>query len=227
MPNNGKTTQSDPKGLAYFLLIAALILLVIFGTAIRPTNQVGAVKQSQEQLHAANYPARFNQGDKIYIGSDTGDRSACTVGYVDKQNNRLYTARHCLRGENIAYNANNQPIGKGYPVGDNDVAIIQLEGAAQGENKYSTDARPVMPTVGDQVCGYGSTTQRPRCGHVTEIDDSGSIRASAEVIGAHGDSGGPVWEKSTGNIIGLYRGEVNSSYSDGTSETEALIEYFR
>lgn len=227
MPKNaGEKPNSGSNRLTYIALAVVGVALII-SALFRAENPTETVKnQSQEQLHSAVAPVRFNQGDKILIGSDTGDRSVCTVGYVDKPNNRLYTARHCLRDENIAYDANNQPIGKGYPVGDNDVAVIELDGPAQGENKHSTDNRPIMPQVGDQVCGYGSTSQRDRCGQITKIKDDGSIYASADVIGTHGDSGGPVWEKDTGQIIGVYRGAMNSTYSNGVSEKEALVEYF-
>lgn len=171
-----------------------------------------------------------NQGDVITIGPYVGQRSRCTVGFVDHTQHLLVTAGHCHNADgDTVYNSRNQPVGtlttSSEFTGGEDIAIIPTD--ALGDNTYTTNDYRVSADYGygERVCSWGSTTQVVRCGGVTRADGN-VLRVDAGMVGDHGDSGGPVWREATGDFVGVYTGEVTTTYTDGTVVQEAEVEVF-
>lgn len=167
-----------------------------------------------------------SQGDRIFIGNETGSRMACTAGFVDREGRKIFTARHCMTGEGAAFDDAGRRIGQAYFHGNGDVAEIDLDRKASGENKFSTDDYPVIPNQGDRVCSVGATTHTVRCDAVDAVDDNGSSRVGPGILGQKGDSGGPVWKEDTGELVGIYRGVVTTTFDDGHAEEQGMVESF-
>lgn len=180
---------------------------------------------------AAHAQITVNQGDYVSTTvtlpqitpmlSGQTDTVSCTIGYVDKANNRALYAGHCARGLTgiDVKNASGHTLGTvvsnpyqdhgGYipgpalmPHTPNDWAVIQLApGVVAGNNSYSGDqfttARP-----GDTLCSYGHTTRRVLCGKVIGAHGQVTV-ATRNAGGVVGDSGGPAWVPGRG-FVGVY-----------------------
>ena len=175
----------------------------------------------------------IDQGDKIFTA-----RGRCTVGYIDKPNNRIFLAGHCSDGGAHYFTDENDPT-KDYYLGtmvteydfEGDLTdstmskdwgyidIPEHRSALLGENSYTSDSvlLPSMLRVGQMVFGFGQTT-----GHVMQNYVMGVINNVVHFTQDDpmhkGDSGGPNWvvdDEGKKHFIG-----VNSG-SDDVSEGEA------
>ncbi|BDV26759.1 hypothetical protein [Corynebacterium ulcerans] len=167
---------------------------------------------------APSVPAAVDQGDRLLIQRTANTLGVCTVGYVDTENNRVWTDAHC--GDNGAevYDEYHQSIGTlrhVYPqewasLSDttemqwsvnsraSDLAYVEISDSnLLGQNYFSQDS-VAEPEVGDVLCAYGSRTQRIACSPITNV--SGPVVLTGDIGSDHGDSGGPAWVEGKGYI---------------------------
>ncbi|MDO4761334.1 MAG: hypothetical protein Q4A31_05400 [Corynebacterium sp.] len=173
-----------------------------------------------------------NQGERIYIQNTNGREFQCTVGYVDRDNGRLWTAGHCAPNGSQVFNHEHQPIGileHRYNVSEN---VEHLQGDAQrqavsdyffydlsaitlthpesaGANTYSGD-RTHIPEVGEEVCRFGATSNQIYCAVIFNVTDH--LVYAADLNTQAGDSGGPAWVPGRGFIghaVGSFKYRTN------------------
>ncbi|MDO5098115.1 MAG: hypothetical protein Q4D85_05085 [Corynebacterium sp.] len=181
----------------------------------------------------------INQGDPIYLGN-----SVCTAGFIDRENNRIWTAGHChdhgatvtnrwrqkvgtlvYRWSDVESNLNkgltgaelNEAIFRFFPY---DLAYVELSNpAAAGQNGFSGD-RVYRPEVGDTMCRWGDTTKQITCGPVLKLDSQ--LIYGGNLSSKPGDSGGPTWVPGKG-YIGQTLGIRSAKLYDGTVAASALV----
>ena len=161
-----------------------------------------------------------NQGDMI-----NNLWNYCTVGYVDKMNRRLYTAKHCFDdGETVYLKNSIRKVGtshyvkpseniSGEKVGD--FAYILLDSSINaGSNIYSGDNLDQTWDTGETIHNYSRKIKKTVDGTMnTNSDVSNSYGPKTfkrENIDPNipssqsGDSGGPVW--SNEGLVGIIKG---------------------
>lgn len=181
----------------------------------------------------------INQGDPIFLGN-----SLCTAGFIDRENNRIWTAGHChvhgatvtnrwrqkvgtlvYRWSDVQSNLNkgltgaelNEAIFRFFPY---DLAYVELsDPSAAGHNVFSGD-RVYRPEVGDTMCRWGVTTKRITCGPVLKTDSQ--LIYGGDLASKPGDSGGPTWVPGKG-YIGQTLGIRSAKLHDGTVASSALV----
>ena len=166
------------------------------------------------QAHAHQWQARIDQGDVVL----NENNAACTVGYIDKKNNRAYLADHCVTPNTTASVFNEDGVELGYIVSKSDFEseanyltsrrdanfITLHEGIFAGENIYSGDnrIRTKDVAIGDQLCAFRHKSKTVGCGKVVGVDGT-LIEGNSGVAGGSGDSGGPAWIPGKG-FVGVH-----------------------
>lgn len=168
-----------------------------------------------------------DQGDSLLVRADGNMLGVCTVGFVDTENNRVWTDAHC--GENGAAVMDNfqNPIGPLHHVYPSeweqlqniqgtewsvnsrasDVAYVEIDDpAVLGQNYFSQNTIARDPAVGDNLCNYGGRTDRVACTPITNIN--GPVVITANNGSDHGDSGGPAWIEGKGYVGQLLGSDV-------------------
>ncbi|CAB0616904.1 hypothetical protein FRC0129_02074 [Corynebacterium diphtheriae] len=168
-----------------------------------------------------------DQGDSLLVRADGNMLGVCTVGFVDTENNRVWTDAHC--GENGAAVMDNfqNPIGILHHVYPSeweqlqniqgtewsvnsrasDVAYVEIDDpAVLGQNYFSQNTIARDPAVGDNLCNYGGRTDRVACTPITNIN--GPVVITANNGSDHGDSGGPAWIEGKGYVGQLLGSDV-------------------
>lgn len=189
------------RKLATVLVVAALLPLPVASAQDSPS-----------------VPAAVDQGDRLLIQKTANMLGVCTVGYVDTENNRVWTDAHCGNDGAEVYDEYQQTIGTLRHVYPNewatlsnntdmqwsvnsrasDLAYVEISDPnVLGKNYFSQDA-VAEPEVGDVLCAYGSRTQRIACSPITNI--SGPVVITGNIGSDHGDSGGPAWVEGKGYI---------------------------
>ncbi|STC67847.1 putative secreted protein [Corynebacterium diphtheriae] len=151
----------------------------------------------------------------------------CTVGFVDTENNRVWTDAHC--GENGAAVMDNfqNPIGILHHVYPSewerlhniqgtewsvnsrasDVAYVEIDDpTVLGQNYFSQNTIARDPAVGDNLCNYGGRTDLVACTPITNIN--GPVVITADNGSEHGDSSGPAWIEGKGYVGQLLGSDV-------------------
>lgn len=182
-----------------------------------------------EQIHYPPVPV-LNQGDRIGTPRPDGRMGRCTIGWIS--GGVLYTSGHCGQPGSEMYtvkywgtkpDTGDEILSLQTKVGTfgtneggleklrNDAGWIKIETpwVRAGENVRSGDT--IIPfeeiTNGLEVCAWGMTTKRVRCGKVLGTDGA-EILMDDGVDGEPGDSGGPVWAKDGSGFVGLYSGST-------------------
>ena len=182
-----------------------------------------------EQIHYPPVPV-LNQGERIGTLEPDGMLGRCTIGWINE--GVLYTSGHCgepgaemytVKYWGIDPDTEKEILSLETKVGTfgtnegglkklrNDAGWIEMDTpwVRAGENVRSGDA--IIPfeeiTNGLEVCAWGMTTKRVRCGKVLGTDGA-EILMDDGVDGEPGDSGGPVWAKDGSGFVGLYSGST-------------------
>lgn len=184
-----------------FVAIAALSLTLVATPAVA-TAAPGSLNTDQ----------LVDQGEKI---TNTNRGSTCTAGYVDKQRGVIHTAGHCGAPGDTFHHV--LPDGRTQYVGAfatdfnatatrGDIGTISVADPAQlGGNSFAPSMNfTEAPRVGDQICTYGQTSKRVRCGKILGTDGAVLV-TSTGLSGQPGDSGGPAWVN--GHTIGVYNAD--------------------
>ena len=158
-------------------------------------------------VQAQTMNGKVDQGETIFLSdphSHTG--SQCTVGYIDHNKSKVYTAGHCGQSGNIASIVEEEYLDIGVFHSDfkdnahrNDVGWVKVPSHMLGSNIY-TGNDIAIPSRGDKLCSYGSTSKKIHCGIIRGFD--GQIILS-DKGGIPGDSGGPAWVPGKG-FVGTY-----------------------
>ncbi|AFH91647.2 hypothetical protein A4R63_09365 [Corynebacterium pseudotuberculosis] len=201
LQSTGRKPMHLKRKLATVLAVAALLPL--------------PVANAQD---APSVPAAVDQGDRLLIQKTANLLGVCTVGYVDTENNRVWTDAHCGNDGAEVYDEYQQTIGTlrhVYPdewarLSDTtemqwsvnnraaDLAYVEISDPnVLGKNYFSQNS-VAEPEVGDVLCAYGSRTQRIACSPITNI--SGPVVLTGDIGSDHGDSGGPAWVEGKGYI---------------------------
>lgn len=175
-------------------------------------------------------------GSRIIIGHGDGSLSTCTVGpyvsfgYGDEKRYGALTAGHCGDAGDIVYRETSDgqrehisnlfaPVNTTDPTGTRrDYSLLPLDRAYVNPSiegvypprgvvlvrELSAAYQQGTPVT---LCAAGITTGM-RCGPLVEVDATGHI--GARFPSDHGDSGGPVWAKTSDGIrmVGLLRGNL-------------------
>ncbi|OBK10375.1 Rv1815 family serine proteinase [Mycobacterium asiaticum] len=156
----------------------------------------------------------------VYPGMEIHqDNHVCTLGFVDTRARVAVTAGHC-RGAGLVYNKDNNVIGRMTTFRDNtptgstvatDQVINDYEAIALAEGVTASDILPGgralragggAPAPGQPVCHFGITTGET-CGTVESVNN-GWFTMTNGVQTSQGDSGGPVFSPSNGQLVGIF-----------------------
>ena len=190
---------------------------------IDPKPVTEPLVRDNDALSSASFSA-VNQGDMIH-----NLESECTVGYVDKINRRLYTAKHCFGdGETVYLKNGVRKVGTFHYVkqsetspGENvgDFAYILLDSAMKaGTNSYSGDSMSQEWRSGDKIYNYSRNLKDTTSGNAkrdstnpTFPSDPSHMRRNTDPSipsSQPGDSGGPVW--SDNGLVGVIYGHIGT-----------------
>lgn len=206
------------------------------------------VIEENKNLNEDIHPEKIvvNQGDVIYnvspletIGEnmkiETVQSLQCTVGFVQKPENVLWTSSHCFKDGDIVYDKlfNRIGIADRYYDGDifknhdnpdihflmsNDFTIVRLDDNVVGNNIFSGDFITPSDSIvsGENVCSFSRMENKTFCGNIIEkynmSEGYDSIVWSNLPI-KKGDSGGPVWIEGKG-ILGVQSGYLTPENGD-------------
>ncbi|MCS4489909.1 hypothetical protein N7326_04990 [Corynebacterium sp. ES2794-CONJ1] len=212
-------------------LASVVVSFSLLSTGIAHTQEVSASKPI------------INQGDAIKL-QEGPSTFTCTVGFVDRENRRIWTAGHCARDNSFVFTSTGTEIGvikHPYDVDPtidprvselerrkltadyffHDIAYIDLsDKVTPGSNKFSGD-RYYQPSVGDDICRFGATTfDHVFCSKVLHIDDHLAYAADLGTKG--GDSGGPAWVPGKG-YVGQAVGAFNLVSASGAPAVMSII----
>ncbi|OBK24506.1 hypothetical protein [Mycobacterium asiaticum] len=156
----------------------------------------------------------------VYPGMEIHqDNHVCTLGFVDTRSRVAVTAGHC-RGSGLVYDKDNNVIGRMTTFRDNtptgstvatDQVIADYEAIALAEGVAASDILPGgralragggAPTAGQPVCHFGITTGET-CGTIESVNN-GWFTMTNGVQTSQGDSGGPVFSPSSGQLVGIF-----------------------
>ncbi|MFC0033134.1 S1 family peptidase [Micromonospora chaiyaphumensis] len=176
-------------------------------------------------------------GQAIYGG---GGR--CSLGANVRSGGTYYfvTAGHCtnLAGTWYADSARTTVLGSrtGSSFPGNDYGVVRYTGTVAHPSAVYTYPGQVAINgagnayVGQAVCRSGATTG-VRCGSVTGLNQTvnyaeGSVTGliRTNICAEPGDSGGPLYVKSTGTVIGILSGGSGNCTTGGTSYYQPITE---
>ncbi|CAB0872188.1 hypothetical protein FRC0360_02012 [Corynebacterium diphtheriae] len=195
----------------------SLIAIAALSTLALSLSTPVQAQQASEPTHIPG--VAVDQGDSLLVRADGNMLGVCTVGFVDTENNRIWTDAHC--GENGAAVMDNfqNPIGtlhhvypsewerlqnvRGIQWSTNsrasDVAYVEItDPEVLGRNYFSQNSIAREPAVGDNLCNYGGRTDRVACSPIVTIN--GPVVITADNGSDHGDSGGPAWIEGKGYV---------------------------
>ncbi|WP_143194262.1 S1 family peptidase [Micromonospora sp. CB01531] len=176
-------------------------------------------------------------GQAVYGG---GGRCSLGANVRSGSTNYLVTAGHCTSLADTWYADSAHTTVLGYVTGSsfpgNDYGVVRYTGTVDHPSAVYT--YPGMLTiyragnayVGQRVCRSGATTG-VRCGSVTALNATvnyaegtvyGLIRTN--ICAEPGDSGGPLYDPSTGTILGILSGGSGNCASGGTSYYQPIGE---
>lgn len=172
---------------------------------------------------------KSQRGEKI--GDPEGDVSevitiSCTIGYIDHNLRRAYTAGHCGTNGSEVTDKDENVIGTFYSNPNyneknyrNDQAYIQLnKNIIAGKNYYSGDETVSLNdlSTGDTLCSYGASSDKIHCGILRTVDER-NIIGDGNTGGIHGDSGGPAWVPGKG-FVGVF----SATFYNGKEEKNRI-----
>ncbi|WP_070975265.1 putative Ig domain-containing protein [Corynebacterium sp. MC3] len=201
-------------------------LVLLADPEVPPTsepNKVALLLERESMLsYAPGEVSTINQGDKIF-----NNGHGCTVGYIDKPNNRIFLAGHCSDGGPLYFtDTQNRNYYLGTVVTEFDfegdltdstmskdwgyIDIPEHRSALLGENAYTSDSvlLPSMLRVGQMVYGFGQTTGHVMQNYVMGVINN-VIHFTQDDPMHKGDSGGPNWvidEDGKRHFIGVNSG---------------------
>lgn len=164
--------------------------------------------------------ATINQGDKL-------DNNGCTIGYIDMDRMKAYSAAHCKHekgeqawsnGKNIGVfgrGENNQSLDNHGFDGVVDTVEINLYDNIEGKNSFSGDNVVKFNdiSIGDKVCFMGRATITPYCdGKVKSFSGKARVISHGDYNSIPGDSGGPAWIPGKGFIGIVTAGGIGDTY---------------
>lgn len=164
--------------------------------------------------------ATINQGDKL-------DNNGCTIGYVDMDRMKAYSAAHCKHekgeqawsnGKNIGVfgrGENNQSLDNHGFDGVVDTVEINLYDNVKGNNSFSGDNVVKFNdiNIGNKVCFMGRATITPYCdGKVKSFSGKARVISHGDYNSIPGDSGGPAWIPGKGFIGIVTAGGIGDTY---------------
>lgn len=159
----------------------------------------------------------LGQGDTILGDREDGDpnvKNRCTVGFIDEANAQMYTAGHCVVDGGSMYSMTGEKIGTAHRI-DGDRAVVNLDTSivTMKPNAFSPGGviRGWQAVNGTEVCSYGQSRDTVDCGKIVGSNTDGSFSEDASRASQRGDSGGPVWLKDTGELVGLHSGVMTES----------------
>lgn len=192
-----------------------------------PSSRLLFLQRESQLSYAPGEVDTIDQGDKIFTA-----RSRCTVGYIDKPNNRIFLAVHCSDGGPHYFTDENDK-NRHYYLGtmvtefdfDGDLTnstmskdwgyidIPEHRSGLLGENAYTSDSvlLPSMLRVGQMVFGFGQTTGHRMENYVMGVINN-VIHFTQDDPMHKGDSGGPNWvldEDGNPHFIGVNSGNDN------------------
>lgn len=203
-PSTGRLTVTVAKGAPAAGVARLMALAGRFGDVVR-IERTGKALVEQDLLGPAAPDGELLGGDGISDG-----KIVCSVGFDVERDGRPYvlTAGHCTAGlptwQGVGRSVVSEFPGSDYGLVAADEALTR--GAV---DLYDGTTQPVdavgTATVGEQVCASGQATELT-CGKVLAVDQTvdygdgdvvhGLIRT--DVHTDHGDSGGPLFDGSTG-----------------------------
>ena len=215
-------------------------LVLLANPEVLPTSEPNKVALLLERESMLSYTSgevsTINQGDKIF---NNGHR--CTVGYIDKPNDRIFLAGHCSDGGPLYFtDTHDRNYYLGTVVTEFDfegsltnstmskdwgyIDIPEHRAALLGENTYTSDSvlLPSMLRVGQMVYGFGQTTGHVMRNYVMGVINN-VIHFTQDDPMHKGDSGGPNWvvdEDGNRHFIGVNSG--NDAVAEGEAHEYGL-----
>lgn len=203
--------------LATFLapVIAAFLAIAI------PLGMVGSSSKKIPSPPKKEVYATVYQGDRL-------DNSGCTIGYIDLERRKAYSAAHCRHtkggqawsnGKNIGVfgrGENNQTLKDGED-GVVDTVEINLYSNVDAENIFSGNKVVKFEdiAIGDKMCFMGRATLKPYCGgKVSRILSRARLIIHGDYNSIPGDSGGPAWIPGKGYVGLVSAGGRGDTYID-------------
>ncbi|UTO24905.1 S1 family peptidase [Corynebacterium pseudotuberculosis] len=225
---------------AFYARFGRQILVAIMATALVSTGHstvpsAVAVEPFRMERTADNKPI-LRQGDKFRIkwgsqGHEVG--TFCTVGYIDQERKLIFSAAHCVGSRRATFHLADwsdlgtlayMPKDINPLIGGDFIAIDYSKNADRivVENPYADHLHgDTLIDRNAEVCAYGVVTKTVRCGHFSThstatfndgIEKGGIAHYNSTPHSKPGDSGGPVWLKESGKLIGVHYG-AQTGYS--------------
>lgn len=245
------------------IVFAAVSILVFFITGIKMSSGSGiATKPHVAMSHStSNTPVASHEMQSLLKKEDTaqvvvdqgdnvriGNYGMCSVGFIDNENRRLYTAAHCffdnanpdnpkfgdaiytMSGNLIGHYTSGTSVKTRYDKFGNrlvnvDTAEVTLVDGVYGENIHSGDTAVRWSDIdpeNDIACFTGATTRKVVCGTIDKVNEEAKwiyLRADANSLG--GDSGGPVWIPGKG-FLGVISAGGDGKTSSKTVDNGAV-----
>lgn len=223
------------------VLGAIIATVTILGTSIGvlfgDSDTSSDMRSSSSSSHVtATTVVPLRQGDQVLVG-----KTYCTVGYVDANANRAYTAGHCLENtleSPVTVTANvdgaQVRVGTAHPVAGYDLAardrtvdgaVISFTRPVALENTVTKNA-PVLDAdtlaLGDTVCFTPQKHHTPSCGPIIDVVGATFTIDNPDVD--FGDSGSVGWVRgANGDIDGIAGLLSYMSPDDGGRTTATFV----